>query len=226
MEKKMVRKLTVNNIVGTGLVRTPENDWRADNGYWHRSYNYKGVDIDQLDIPSKDKVYININYSIYGKDLDYADIRESEIPSIERKYDPPFDTGMKEEFDIYELLADIDRITAIVDELAEKARTEVIDTKVIKEALYKEVDLAEDILERAKKINWFDLNLDDWDIKILNRDAHDLAKYIENLKALTLKVDNWSQMQKRRAMRHLREYGCVEFRKEREATLLELINRQ
>lgn len=115
----MVKKLTVNNIAGTGITRVPENDWRDGYGHWHRGYSYKGIKIDQLNIDSVSAVYICVD--VYKFDalrrFTLKDWMQTEECKTLEKYDP--NNGMHTEFDICEFIADIDKAIAKYDELTD-----------------------------------------------------------------------------------------------------------
>lgn len=117
MHKKMVKKLTVNNIAGTGITRTPENDWRDGYGCWHREYSYKGIEIDQLSNDSISAVYICVNVYRFdaSNNIPLKEWMHTEECKTLEKYEP--NNGMHTEFDICEFIADIDKAIAKYDEL-------------------------------------------------------------------------------------------------------------
>ena len=140
---KMVKNLTLANIKNIeGMIRREDLDF-SDDGNKFRGFEYKGMPITTL--RSEDITYLSIRWDYLDNEFTGKEWRKTEEYELCHKFN-----GVSE-FDIDELVENLEKVIAKVKELNDRVRDEEIDTTVIEQALLNEIAMVEDIIEDFKE---------------------------------------------------------------------------
>lgn len=215
---KMVKKLTAKNGVMYGIEAAPQYDFEDDGNHF-RGFVYtsningnKGFKLPLTQCYSRnDKtVYlcVRVDY-LEGNAFTYKEWMETEEWRLADQFN-----GYGE-FDIEELVSNMERIIAKINELNGKAVEEKIDSKPVVDQLKKEIDEAGLILTAAKGIDIFNPNLKDYDVKeirgcynFIRKNVNDMYETIEKIESGLIERKVLKEMIER-----LNNFGYVEFQR-------------
>ena len=180
---KMVKNLTVANIKKyDGFERREDLDF-TDDGNRFRGFSYKGMPITTLRSNLDNTTYLSIRVDYLENEFTYNEWMETEEWSLCHKYN-----GVAE-FDMDELIEDLERIIAKVKEMNKKARNEVIEMKDIVKLevrLNEEIGMAESVINLAKRnFKWYEAS--EWEMKQMMKYFNNVTRNIENAKSLHLR---------------------------------------
>lgn len=201
---KIVKNLTVANIRKyEGFERREDLDF-ADDGNYFRGFSYKGMPITTLRTDNTTYLCIRVDYL---EDLQFT--YKAWMETEEWKLCDEFN-GVSE-FDIDELIKNLEAVIAKVKEMNAQAKAETVDTTAIEAAVAKEIRVAEEIVDIFKKnFKWYDCPTNK--LTALIGYMKSAEKEIESAKAIDFtKMDN---RQKREANERLAQYGYVRIRKD------------
>lgn len=175
----------------------------SDDGSYFRGFDYKGLPITTL--RSNDKTYLSIRVDYLDNEFTYHEWMKTDESKLADEFNGVYD------FDLDKLIDNCERIIAKVNELNEKAREEVIDTKPIEEKLNKEIKMAENVVEFVKtSLKWWELS--DYELKNVSCYMKSTLNKIERMK--NIDFENIDKSSLRRMKEHLNEYGYVKLRKD------------
>lgn len=211
---KMVNKLTAKNGVMYGIEAAHQYDFEDDGNYF-RGFVYTNKEGFKLPLTQcysrNDKtVYlcVRVDY-LEGNAFTYKEWMETEEWRLADKFN-----GYGE-FDLEELVSNMEKIIAKINELNGKATEEKIDTKPIVEQIKKEIDEAGLVLLAAKGIDIFNPNLKDYDVKeirecynFIRRDVNLMYQTIEKIESGLIERKVLKEMIER-----LNNFGYVEFQR-------------
>lgn len=211
---KMVKKLTAKNGVMYGIEAAHQYDFE-DNGNYFRGFVYTNKEGFELPLTQcysrNDKtVYlcVRVDY-LEGNAFTYKEWMETEEWRLAGKFN-----GYGE-FDLEELVSNMEKIIAKINELNGKAAEEKIDTKPVVEQIKKEIDEAGLVLLAAKGIDIFNPNLKDYDVKeirecynFIRRDVNHMYETIEKIESGLIERKVLKEMIER-----LNNFGYVEFQR-------------
>ena len=215
---KMVKRLTAKNGVMYGIEAAPQYDF-GDDGNYFRGFVYtsningnEGFELPLTQCYSRnDKtVYlcVRVDY-LEGNAFTYKEWMETEEYGLADKFN-----GCGE-FDLEELVSNMEKIIAKIKELNEKADEEKIDSKPVVDQLKREIDEASLILLAAKSIDLFNPNLKDYEVKKIRECYSFIRKYINTMYEMIEKIE--SGLIERKTLKEMIDrfngYGYVEFKK-------------
>ena len=215
---KMVKRLTAKNGVMYGIEAAPQYDF-GDDGNYFRGFVYtsningnKGFELPLTQCYSRsDKtVYlcVRVDY-LMGNAFTYKEWMETEEWKLTDKFN-----GC-DEFDLEELVSNMERIIAKVNELNEKAAEEKIDSKPVVDQLKREIDEASLVLLAAKSIDIFNPDLSDYAVRDIRKSYNFIRENINRMKEKIEKIE--SGMIERKALKEMidrfNNNGYIEFRK-------------
>ena len=200
---KMVKNLTLANIKNIeGMIRREDLDF-SDDGNKFRGFEYKGMPITTL--RSEDITYLSIRWDYLDNEFTNKEWHKTEEYELCHKFN-----GVSE-FDIDELVENLEKVIAKVKELNDRARDEEIDTTVVEQALLNEIAMVEDIIEDFKE------NFIWWEVEgyILNS-YRNMMKSLEQQISIAKQKDfnSLSRKEKKSLVEGYENYGYVEFRKD------------
>lgn len=197
---KNLSKVIVRNYEGFNL---REDLNFSDDGNYFRGFDYKGLPITTL--RSDDTTYLKIRVDYLDNEFTYSEWMKTDEYSLAGEFNGVYD------FDLDKLIDNCERIIAKVNELNEKVREEVIDTKPIEEKLNKEIKMAENVVEFVKtSLKWWELS--DYELKNVSRYMKSILNKIERMKKIDF--ENIDKSSLRHMRESLNEYGYVELRKD------------
>lgn len=211
---KMVNKLTAKNGVMYGIEAAHQYDFEDDGNYF-RGFVYTNKEGFELPLTQcysrNDKtVYlcVRVDY-LEGNAFTYKEWMETEEWRLADKFN-----GYGE-FDLEELVSNMEKIIAKINELNGKAVEEKIDSKPVVDQLKKEISEAGLILTAAKGIDLFNPNLKDYDVKEIRecynficRDVNHMYETIEKIESGLIERKVLKEMIER-----LNNFGYVEFQR-------------
>lgn len=171
---KMISALTKANIKNTGIELAPEYDF-TDDGNRFRGFIYKGMVMTQWHGDGTCCLSIRTDYQ--DNQFTWKEWMETEEYKLEDKFN-----GVSS-FDLNELIENLEKIIAKVNEMNEKASKEEIDTSKIEAILYHEIIAREKFIETVKtSIKWWEL--DEYDLKSARRYFKSLINELDNTKKI------------------------------------------
>lgn len=211
---QMVKRLTAKNGVKYGIEIAPQYDFEDDGNYF-RGFVYTNKDGFKLPLTQcysrNDKtVYlcVRVDY-LEGNAFTYKEWMETEEWRLADEFN-----GYGE-FDLEELVSNMEKIIAKINELNGKAVEEKIDTKPVVDQLKKEIDEAGLVLLAAKGIDIFNPNLKDYDVKeirecynFIRRDVNHMYETVEKIESGLIERKVLKEMIER-----LNNFGYVEFQR-------------
>lgn len=215
---KMVKRLTAKNGVMYGIEAAPQYDFEDDGNYF-RGFVYtsningnKGFKLPLTQCYSRnDKtVYlcVRVDY-LEGNAFTYKEWMETEEWRLADKFN-----GYGE-FDLEELVSNMERIIAKVNELNGKATEEKLDSKPVVDQLKKEIDEAGLVLTAAKGIDLFNPNITDYDVTKIRESYNVIRKDINSMYEMIEKIE--SGLIERKTLKEMVErfnnFGYVRFQK-------------
>lgn len=195
---KIVKNLSVANIRKyEGFVRREDLDF-ADDGNYFRGFSYKGMPITTL--RSDNVTYLCVRVDYLENEFTYKEWMQTE----EFKLCDAFN-GVSE-FDIDELIENIEAIMAKVAEMNEAAMNEEIDTTEAEVALVNEIANAEQVVEEFKaNFKWYDAST--YQLRTLMAYMKNQVQEIERAKAMN--IAEMSKKEKREIVERFNNYGYV-----------------
>lgn len=180
---KTVKNLTVSNIKKyDGFERREDLDF-SDDGNRFRGFSYKGMAITTL--RSDDTTYLSIRVDYQNNNFTYCEWMKTEEYSLCDKYNGVSD------FDIDELIADIETIIAKVNEMNDNSSVDEKDIEEAKNIIKNQIDEIKNFINETKtSFEWWNVKNDKeiWymtDImrcmKALNCIIEDANKTIQNI---------------------------------------------
>ena len=195
---KIVKNLSKANIRKyEGFERREDLDFEDDGNYF-RGFSYKGMPITTL--RSDDVTYLCVRVDYLENEFTYKEWMQTE----EFKLCDAFN-GVSE-FDIDELIENIEAIMTKVAEMNEAAMNEEIDTTAVEAALANEIANAEQVVENFKaNFKWYDAN--EYTLKKLLACMKNQVQEIERAKAMNIAAMN--KRGKREIIERFNNYGYV-----------------
>lgn len=195
---KIVKNLSKANIRKyEGFERREDLDFEDDGNYF-RGFSYKGMPITTL--RSDDVTCLCVRVDYLENEFTYKEWMQTE----EFKLCDVFN-GVSE-FDIDELIENIETIAVKVAEMNEAAMNEEIDTTAAEAALANEIANAEQIVENFKaNFKWYDAT--EYNLKKLLACMKNQVKEIERAK--TLDINALTKKEKREIVERFNNYGYV-----------------
>ena len=218
--EKMIKRLTVANIKGTGIERAERYDFEDDGNYF-RGFIYKGMPITQLYWKGEETVYLTIRPDYLERDYTYEEARKAGLYEVTDEFN-----GYSGEFDLYELINNLEETIRIHNEL--NSKEDDIDITPIKNAIYEEVEYAEGVLEEASKVNLFTSTASKYEIERFVNSGRDLIKSIQKVKDICVNLDKVERVKKQQYIESLNNYGHIFFSKTTYSieNLLDVINKK
>ena len=200
---KIVKNLSVANIRKfEGFVRREDLDF-VDDGNYFRGFSYKGMPITTLRADNTTYLCVRVDY--LENEFTYKEWMQTEEHRLCDKFN-----GVSE-FDIDELVENIETILAKVAEMNEVAINEEIDMTEAKVALANEIEYAEQVVENFKNnFKWYDA--EPYELKTLIDYLKSEKQKIERAKVMDF--DAMSKKQKREVAERLTNYGYVVIKKD------------
>lgn len=195
---KKIKNLSVANIKKIeGMVRREDLDF-TDDGNRFRGFSYKGMPITTL--RSDDTTYLCIRVDYLDTEFTYKEWMKTEEYRLCDMFN-----GVSE-FDIDELIANLEKVIAKVEEMNAKANEEELDMTEVENAVLNEIARAEDTIEEFKNnFEWY--NESHYRLKSLLDYLKSLERNIEVAKSYDF--NNFDTNKKRTFVQRLKEYGYV-----------------
>lgn len=195
---KIVKNLSKANIRKyEGFERREDFDFEDDGNYF-RGFSYKGMPITTL--RSDDVTYLCVRVDYLENEFTYKEWMQTE----EFKLCDAFN-GVSE-FDIDELIENIEAIMAKVAEMNEVAMNDEIDTTEAEVALVNEIANAEQVVEEFKaNFKWYDAST--YQLRTLMACMKNQVQEIEKAKAIN--IAEMSKKEKREIVERFNNYGYV-----------------
>ena len=195
---KIVKNLSVANIRKfEGFVRREDLDF-TDDGNHFKGFSYKGMPITTLRADNTTYLYIHVDY--LENEFTYEEWMQTEEYKLCNKFN-----GVSE-FDIDELVENIETILAKVAEMNEAAMNEEIDMTKVKAALANEIEYAEQVVENFKNnFKWYEAS--EYELKCLIDYLKSEEREIKRAKEMDF--DTMSRKQKKEIVERLTNCGYV-----------------
>lgn len=200
---KMVKNLTLANIKNIeGMIRREDLDF-SDDGNKFRGFEYKGMPITTL--RSEDITYLSIRWDYLDNEFTGNEWHKTEEYELCHKFN-----GVSE-FDIDELVENLEKVIVKVKELNDRVKDEEIDTTVIEQVLLNEIDMVEDIIEDFKE-NFVWWEVEAYKLSVYRATMESLEQQIS--KAKQKDFNSLSRKEKKSLVEFYENYGYVEFKKD------------
>lgn len=200
---KIVKNLSVANIRKfEGFVRREDLDF-TDDGNYFRGFSYKGMPITTLRTDNTTYLCVRVDY--LENEFTYEEWMQTEEYRLCDKFN-----GVSE-FDIDELVENIEIILAKVAEMNEVAINEEIDMTEAKVVLADEIEYAEKAVENFKNnFKWYEAGEYKlrWLIDCLKSEEQEIKRAKET------DLDTMPKRQKRKIAERLTNYGYVVIKKD------------
>lgn len=200
---KIVKNLSIANIRKfENFVRREDLDF-TDDGNYFKGFSYKGMPITTL--RTDGITYLSIRVDYLKNEFTYGEWMQTQEYKLCRKFN-----GVSE-FDIDELVENIETILAKVDEMNKAAMNEEIDMTKAKVALADEIEYAEKAVENFKNnFKWYEAGEYKlrWLIDCLKSEEQEIKR------AKEIDLDTISRKQKREIAERLTNYGYVVLKKD------------
>lgn len=195
---KIIKNLSIANIRKfEGFIRREDLDF-IDDGDHFRGFSYKGMPITTL--RADNTTYLSIRVDYLKNEFTYKEWAQTEESKLCDKFN-----GVSE-FDINELVENIETILAKVDKMNKAVVKEEIDMSEAKIVLADEIKYVENVVENFKSnFKWYEA--DEYKLKRL-------VKYLkleenEIKKAKEIDIDKMSRKQKKEIIERLTNYGYI-----------------
>jgi hypothetical protein len=167
---KKVTNLSLANIRNiVGFERREDLDF-SDDGNRFRGFEYRGMPITTLRADGETYLCIRVDY--LENSFTWNEWAETEEYMLCDEFNGVSD------FDLDELIENLEKVIAKVNEMNAKAKTEDVDTSMVELALVAEVEMAEKAIEDFKaNFDWF------------NSESYVTKRYIDYAKSLQRMVD-------------------------------------
>lgn len=198
---KMVKNLSKVNIRKfDGFERREDLDF-VDDGDFFRGFSYKGMPI--ITHRFGDTTYLCVRVDYLENSFTYKAWMETTECSLCDKFN-----GVSE-FDIDELIENLEAIIAKVADMNEAAENEDIDMSDVKAHIREEIKFASESVEKFKaNFVWYEANG-----YVLEKMARYLKATIDKLEKMsTCDVDSLDNKSKKEMVERLRDYGYVAFK--------------
>lgn len=195
---KIVKNLSIANIRKfESFVRREDLDF-TDDGNYFRGFSYKGMPITTL--RTDDTTYLSIRVDYLKNEFTYKEWMQTEEYKLCRKFN-----GVSE-FDIDELVKNVEAILTKVAEMNEAAANEEIDMTKAKVILADEIEYAEQVVENFKNnFKWYEASEYKlrWLIDYLKSEEREIKR------AKEIDLDTISRKQKKEIIERLTNCGYV-----------------
>ncbi len=196
---KTVTGLTKVNATKYGIEVREDLNFEDDGSYF-RGFCYKGMPMTQC--RSEGTCYLAIRVDYLNNEFTYDDWHKTAEYSLCNKYN-----GVNS-FDIEELIQDVEKIIAKVDELNTAAMNEVIDTAPLREAMEREIAYHESIVEAFKAtFKWYKAS--SYELKSLADYLKSEESNIARTKEAINEIESRSHRVKKEMTQRLEKYGYV-----------------
>lgn len=209
---QMVKRLTAKNGVKYGIEAAHQYDFEDDGNYF-RGFVYTNKDGFKLPLTQcysrNDKtVYlcVRVDY-LEGNAFTYKEWMETEEWRLADKFN-----GYGE-FDLEELVSNMEKIIAKINELNGKAVEEKIDTKPVVEKIKVEIGEAKAVMAMAKGIDFLSTDIKDYEINKVREAYRNLNMYIDKMYDMISKIELGLIGKKtlKEMVERLNSFGYVEF---------------
>ena len=210
---QMVKRLTAKNGVKYGIEIAPQYDFEDDGNYF-RGFVYTNKDGFKLPLTQcysrNDKtVYlcVRVDY-LEGNAFTYKEWMETEEWRLADEFN-----GYGE-FDLEELVSNMEKIIAKINELNGKAVEEKIDTKPVVEMIKVEIGEAKAVMAMAKGIDFLSTDIKDYEINKVREAYRNLNMYIDKMYDMISKIELGLIGKKtlKEMVERLNSFGYVEFK--------------
>ena len=200
---KMVKNLSKVNIRNyEGFEARQDLDF-LDDGNYFRGFSYKGMPITTL--RSHDETYLSIRVDYLKNEFTFKEWMNTEEYHLTNEFN-----GVSE-FDMDELIENLERVIAKVAEMNEAARNEEIDMTEVEIALINEIAYAEQVVENFKKnFKWYEVP--EYKLKTLATYMKNQSEEIEKVKSVN--VNGLERKFKKEYVERLKDYGYVRIAKD------------
>ena len=194
---KMITGLTKANIRNTGIELSPEHDF-TDDGNRFRGFIYKGIPMTQC--RADGECYLSIRIDYLDNQFTWKEWSKTNEYKLEDKFN-----GVSE-FDMEELIENLEKIIAKRDEMNAKASAEEIDMTEITRKVFKEIqDRSQFIYQVQTTLKWWKLR--EYDLRNAGRYLDSLIKELDKVKAINF--NDLDRVDKMKYVESLRDYGYV-----------------
>jgi hypothetical protein len=195
---KIVKNLSIANIRKfENFVRREDLDF-TDDGNYFKGFSYKGMPITTL--RADNTTYLSIRVDYLENEFTYREWMQTEEYKLCDKFN-----GVSE-FDIDELVENIEVILAKVAEMNKAAMNEEIDMTKAKTALANEIEYAEQVVENFKNnFKWYEAS--EYELKRLINYLKSEEREIKRAKEMDFNA--MSRKQKKEIVERLINYGYV-----------------
>ena len=200
---KIVKNLSKANIRKyEGFERREDLDFEDDGNYF-RGFSYKGMPITTL--RSDNITYLCVRVDYLENEFTYKEWMQTKEHGLCDKFN-----GVTE-FDIDELIENIETIAVKVAEMNEAAMNDEIDTTDAEIALANEIANAEQVVENFKaNFKWYDAST--YQLRTLMAYMKNQVAEIERAKVMN--IAEMSKKEKRQIAERFTNYGYVSIRKD------------
>lgn len=196
---KMVKNLTKANIRNIeGMARREDLDFH-DDGNNFRGFSYKGMPITTL--RSGDLTYLSIRVDYLENNFTFKEWMMTEEFALTEKFNGVY------EFDVNELIENLEKVIAKVNEMNEEAAKDNLDMTEVAKKLKEEIQMATKVLEDAKEnFKWYEVESP---FTLSNMIKY--IKYITNdiNYLMSIDVNNLSIREKKEMIERLKKYDYV-----------------
>ena len=195
---KIVKNLSIANIRKfENFVRREDLDF-TDDGNYFKGFSYKGMPITTL--RTDGTTYLSIRVDYLKNEFTYKEWMQTQEYKLCRKFN-----GVSE-FDIDELVKNIETILSKIDEMNKAAINEEIDMTKAKAILTDEIEYAEQVVENFKNnFKWYEAN--EYKLKCLIDYLKSEEQEIKRAKETDF--DTMSRKQKKEIIERLTNCGYV-----------------
>ena len=196
---KMVKNLSKVNIgCYNGFERREDLDF-ADDGNHFKGFSYKGMPITTLRSNGTTYLSVRVDY-LKGSMFTYKDWMKTDEFRLCNIFN-----GV-ESFDMDELVANLEKIIAKVNEMNAAAENEVLDATSIEKAVAKEIGNAQAVVDGFKaSFKWYDA--DSHTMSVLLKYMRSVEKDIKHYSEIN--INDFSFKKKKEMLERLNEYGYV-----------------
>ena len=159
---KMVKSLTKANAAKSGIEVAKDYDFEDDGNHFH-GFIYKGMPMTQCYCKKDGTVYLCIRVDYLNNNFTYKEWMATEEYYLCDKFN-----GVSE-FDIEELVENLEKVIAKVDEMNVSASVDQNDLMNVKNAVLEEVDKIQKYIDKDVKINFKWWAIPEYRLSIISR---------------------------------------------------------
>lgn len=202
---KIVKNLSKANIRHYEGFEVREDLNFSDDGNYFRGFSYKGMPITTC--RSGEYVYLAIRVDYLYNEFTFGEWHKTEESKLCDKFN-----GVKE-FDMDELIENLEKVIAKVDEMNEVAGKEEIDMTAVKAAIANEIVYAENVIENFKKnFKWYESSIHS--LKNLVEYLHCVERNVKEVKVELENIDDMSRKKKQMLVEMLTNHGYAKLNKD------------